>query len=368
MTGSSLPAEVRAALATPREAGGPGAEAARQAIAGYLESLGYRVTVQRFTFSPHTLLAFPVLGAGLGWLTLLQFPLLVLPGLPAWGSPFVLMVGLAGIALVAGGLGMGWSVPGAQLRQDANIFARRGEAPVERWLVAHLDTKAQGHSMAGRLVAIWVVVLAVVALACAAAVRLGTGRPLPVAAVSGVAGLALAAGVLAGRGRLRGQTVGARDNASGVVAALAAAAQSQDPRVGVLITSAEEFGLIGARIFVRASAGLLGREVVNFDTIAEQGDLYVVTHDAASAGLARRLADALGGSGPRVVARRLPLGILVDSIPFARAGVRAATIGRLDWSVLRRIHTPADDWSGLDLTVAEAAGRAIGALEVPAAD
>jgi hypothetical protein len=60
-----------------------------------------------------------------------------------------------------------------------------------------------------------------------------------------------------------------------------------------------------------------------------------------------------------VRARRLPLGILVDSLPLARAGARAVTVGRLTWNTLRVIHTSADVPETLSLEVAEQVGRAL---------
>ena len=62
--------------------------------------------------------------------------------------------------------------------------------------------------------------------------------------------LALLAGFLAGRGRLKGRSHGARDNGTGIVAALAAAATAI-PVWAFSITGAEEFGLVGARVFAR---------------------------------------------------------------------------------------------------------------------
>ena len=58
-------------------------------------------------------------------------------------------------------------------------------------------------------------------------------------------------------------------------------------------------------------------------------------------------------------AKRLPLGILVDSLPLARAGAQAVTVGRLTWNTLRVIHTPADVPETLSLEVAEQVGRAL---------
>ena len=353
-------------LALPREAGTPAAAEARGIVAGYLDSLGYRVEEQRFSFHPSGLLGFPVFGAGLGGLALLLLPLLTGAGAPAWAAALLLAGGLAALVALALGIGLGWLPLGGETREDANLVATRGDAPVRRWIVAHLDTKAQVQSMAGRLVAVWVIGLAVAALLALALLRLGGPVPLPVAA--GGAVLAVLAGALAGRGRLRGTSLGARDNGSGVAAALAAAAaaapvaeQRSDAATGILITGAEEFGLVGARVFVRERVGSLeGAVVVNLDTIDQEGELAVVCHDARGAGLARVEAPRLAAVGLGARIRRLPLGILTDSLPFARAGVPAITIGRLTWRTLRTIHTPRDTPEGLSLETAERVGRAVG--------
>jgi hypothetical protein len=71
------------------------------------------------------------------------------------------------------------------------------------------------------------------------------------------------------------------------------------------------------------------------------------------------LAQRLGPLGLAVRTRRLPLGILVDSLPLARAGAAAVTVGRLTWRTLRVIHTPADVPDDLSLDAAEQVGRAI---------
>jgi Iap family predicted aminopeptidase len=55
----------------------------------------------------------------------------------------------------------------------------------------------------------------------------------------------------------------------------------------------------------------------------------------------------------------LPPGILTDSVPFARLGVPAVTIGRLTWRTLRTIHTPRDTADGLSLAMAERIGHAL---------
>jgi hypothetical protein len=48
----------------------------------------------------------------------------------------------------------------------------------------------------------------------------------------------------------------------------------------------------------------------------------------------------------------------VDSLPLARAGATAITLARLDWSTLRRIHTPADTVDAVSFKTAMSVGRA----------
>jgi Iap family predicted aminopeptidase len=147
-----------------------------------------------------------------------------------------------------------------------------------------------------------------------------------------------------------------------VAGALAAAERLDDPATGILITGAEEFGLVGARVFAAQSAGALREAVVvNLDTIDQEGELAVVSHDGRGAELARRAAPRLAAAGLTARLRRLPVGILTDSLPFARAGVPAITIGRLTWRTLRTIHTPRDTAHGLSLETAIRVGRALAA-------
>ena len=144
------------------------------------------------------------------------------------------------------------------------------------------------------------------------------------------------------------------------MAALAAAAAAETGGLGVLITGAEEFGLVGARIFARiAGDQLRGVEVINVDTVDDEGTLYAVSHDAAGAALARRLLPGLRALGVPARTRGLPLGIFVDSHPLARAGAAAVTIGRLNWRTLRRLHTPRDTADGLALELPVRIGEVV---------
>jgi hypothetical protein len=313
------------------------------------------VVPQAFTFAPSSLLAFPIFGAGLGGLALLLFPFLASSTLPHWSALAVWMSGLLALTVLTLGVGLGWASVGEGPREDANLIATRGDSPPRRWVVAHLDSKAQGHSMAGRLVAVWTVAVAVAALTVLSLARLN-GTLSPLWAGLGI-GFAIVAGVLAGRGRLKGRSQGARDNGTGIVAALASAA-TPDSQVGILITGAEEFGLVGARIFARLWQADGKAEFVNVDTVDQEGKLYLVSHNNDGERLAGAVEPQLGSLGLPIQRRRLPLGIFVDSAPLARVAP-AVTIGRLTWRTLRRIHTPADTIDGLSYRTAEQVGKAI---------
>jgi hypothetical protein len=360
-----LDPELLDVLTRPREAGTAAAAAARAVVAARLRALGYRVEVHPFRFDPSALRAFPLLGTGLGWIGLILLPLFVSAAVPGWTALAAWVAGAAVLAVLVYHIGSRRPVlPGEHrvagrddLREDANLVAARSAA-VRCWIVAHLDTKAQGHSMAGRLVAVWLVIIAAFGLTGLAAARVS--GPLPVPAALAAAALAVVAGLLAARGRLLGQSAGVRDNGSGVVAALTAAAASHDPGVGIVITGAEEFGLVGARALARERAALFaGRTVVNLDTLDETGALRIVTHDGVGRRTAVEYADCLRGLGLPATVRRLPLGILVDSLPFARAGAKAITIARLDWSTLRRLHTPHDSAEGCSFETANRIGEAV---------
>ncbi len=269
----------------------------------------------------------------------------------------------AGLAAMATWLGAGAAPLGADQREDANLIATRGERDqVRLWIVAHLDTKAQGHSMAGRLVAIWLLFAAVGGLGVLCLLRGFAPAPTPWPQAAAALIATVAAGWLAGRGRLRGTSPGARDNGTGLLALLEAARLTSDPRTGFLVTGAEEFGLVGSRIFARRSGPLAGCEAINLDTLADRGSLYLVTHDRRGHELAARLRVALEPLGVPLRVRRLPPGILVDSLPLARRGAPALTLARLDWAVLRLIHTPHDTAHALDPHFALMVGAALASL------
>ena len=351
---------ITALVSLEREAGTPEAAEARRLLSAHMQALGFQVDVQRFVFSTGTLNALPVAGAGLGWLTILMIPLLLMAGAPAWAALAAWVLGLAALGSVAAGIAFGWAPARGEQREDANLIIQRPDALIERWIVAHVDTKAQRHSTAGRVVAVAIAMLGVVVMLAVATTRLGAVPPAWL--VSAASGLTLAASVLCARGRLKGRTVGAVDNGSGIVAALIAA-ETSDDRTGFIFTGAEEFGLVGARILAQQTPELVrSRDVLNVDTVDDAGSVAIVSHDRLGAQLARRVAQTLLLPELRVQRRRLLPGIMVDSQAFARAGARAITLARLNWSTLRRVHTRRDTSAAMNFGTARAIGAWLGSV------
>lgn len=328
--------------------------AARREIAVLLTSMGYDVTEQPFACGPGRLEALPLVGTGLTFMALLLGPLLF-ADLHRFAALAVYVIGCFLIAALAVRAGLGQP---PRERMDANLIAARPSATPRIWIVAHLDTKAQRQSMLGRLVSIWFSIAVVIIAGVAVIARLQ--GPLSASLALGCGALLLVAGALLGRGRLEGQTAGACDNGSGIVALLAAAEQSKGDSIGFIVTSAEEFGMLGAEAIARERATMFpGCAVVNFDTIDDAGTIYVVRHDNRSAPLARLTVDLLKGLAPSVHGRRLPVGILTDSLPLSRVAAGTITIGRLDRHTLRRMHTPLDAPGTCGYETARRVGQAV---------
>ncbi|MEE8360529.1 MAG: M28 family peptidase [Gemmatimonadales bacterium] len=346
-------------LSNPREAGTDGALQARRVLSEHLSQLGFDVEEQPFRFSAASLTAYPLFGAGLGWLMLIQILLLTAPAAPSWAALVTWGVGVVALGVLLAGVSLGWAPLGGQVRDSANLIATRGGIDqVRRWIVAHYDTKAQGISLAGRLVAMMYAAAVVLLITVLAVMRLW--GPIDVDVVAGAAVVALIACGLAGRGGLRGSSPGARDNATGLLAAITLAQHDTDPGTGFLFTSAEQFGLVGSRIFALTyGTELPGAEVINLDILDDRGPLRVWYHTGAGAGLAGEVAKRLQHDSLAARTRRTPLLLAVDSVPLARSGAAAVTVTRFDWSTLRLVHTARDEAEGLDFATAEAVGRAL---------
>lgn len=330
-------------------------------LAEELQRLGYQVTATRFAVhSP--LDAVSVLGTGLGWLALLTIPLVSLP-FPPWGALLFLAVAGLALAVVGWGLASG-SIPNPRSRAEVrNLEGHRGAPRI--WLVAHSDSKGQGLSLRGRVVAVVVGMVGIAILAVLAGLRL-TG-PLPWAAAFAGAVPALLAGGLLSRSRARDDSPGAVDNATGVIAVLTAAeALANRSDVGILITGAEEYAMAGARVW---SAETARREAfINFDGIDSQGQIRVMSHggqgaiEAEAGALANQLVEGLRATGVPVQAAPLPPGVLVDGTVLSRAGMPGVTVSRGTWATLGVVHTAGDVAERVDPEAAAAVGRAVAAV------
>lgn len=207
-----------------------------------------------------------------------------------------------------------------------NLEATRGTPAV--WLVAHLDSKSQPIPILVRAASIVACLTIWVIMAAMAALNTRVGwSVMTLAAV--LAGLPVAISTVGAASR------GALDNATGVATVLLAAERvARSVPLGVLITSAEELGLAGARAWVREQ-GAKG-QVINCDTIDDHGYLTIMH----SHGRPERLIRAFKQRAVR--ARGVLPGILVDSIAFAEAGWDAVTVSRGTLATLARIHRRAD--------------------------
>jgi Zn-dependent M28 family amino/carboxypeptidase len=141
---------------------------------------------------------------------------------------------------------------------------------------------------------------------------------------------------------VRNHSNGAVDNASGVVAALLASQSASAPRdLGVLITSAEELGLAGARAW--ALTAQLEISAVNCDTVDESGQWWCMYTGAKPDRILAAAETIAVTVSVRLRVGRLIPGILADSMVFADRGIKAVTVGRGTLATLARIHTRRDN-------------------------
>ncbi len=234
-------------------------------------------------------------------------------------------------------------------------FTRADAAP-RVWLCAHLDTKSQPVPTLVR--GIGIAVTAIGLLGSVALVALATaGVTVTVHWWIASAFVTLAGAIPVMLSMVTNRSPGALDNASGVAAVVEAARQLHGADVGVLITDAEELGLAGARAWPTVSQVAPGTIVLNCDGVDDRGG-NLVMHSARRPA---RLLDAVAAGAERdgigYRARRLPLGVLTDSVAFADAGYPSVTFSRGSRTSLLRVHTRRDDLRRLRGTgIADVAG------------
>jgi len=315
---------------------------ARGECAGALQALGFTTREQPFHYSTAPArMGMPAVGIA-------SFALLAIAAAIAsrgWvaGAATFEIVGLVLLSLFVRWLSSSAVVLDRALdAEGVNLEATRGEEP-RVWLVAHLDSKSQRFPLALRAAGASLTILAWACMPVLLALdgRLGAHYSLVVI----VGGLGAA---LLGLASVGNESPGAVDNASGVVAVLAAARLlPRDAAVGVLITDAEEMGLAGAHAWARGrSAGT----AINCDTVDDTGTLMMLTSGPRA--LSRTVSDA-AMRGARTVGvncrvRRPPRGVLTDGVALTRAGWSCATLGRATLGTLLRIHTRRDSVEHLE--------------------
>jgi hypothetical protein len=324
----------------PRPAGGDAERDARRYAAETLEALGFQLREERFAYS-----AFPGrYGTPIGGVAFaIAIAAASVTGLfthRVLGAAIVLGAGIAITGLFARWMLRGVLTLPWMRREGINLAATHGSDEPRVWLVAHLDSKSQPVPSAVRVGGVLLLVAAAL-LACAAiAVTLAGLDARTIwcgALIASVAGaLPVAASVVGER------SDGAVDNASGVAAVLAAAALlERTSSCGVLLPSAEELGLAGARAWAKAHAA---STAINCDGVDDDGDLVIMHNGRAPADVVA----AIGGAGfgaPRV--RRMPLGLMTDSTALSAAGWRAVTVSHGSLATLRRVHTSKDTLAAL---------------------
>jgi len=325
-----------ALASTPRPAGGSGEARARAECVRQLAALGFTLVEEPFDYSALPGRYATPLGG-----------VLSIGTLAAAGHVGYRGHGAAALALLAAGAallgGAGWWLArrgvldvAALRRRGVNLVATRG-AP-RQWLVAHLDSKSQPVPIALRAAGIaGTVVLWAVAAAVAGSQTLGASVA---AAWPWIAALGVLAGIPVAASMVGERSPGALDNASGVATVLLAAGRvpAGEP-LGVLLTSAEELGLAGARAWVRGRPPAVA---VNCDGVDDRGAITLMYSGRRPERLLRAGERAAAEVGARLRARRLLPGILTDGVALADAGWEVVTVSKGTLRTLARIHTRAD--------------------------
>jgi hypothetical protein len=326
----------------PRPAGGAAESAARDYAEGVLDDAGFTVTRERFEYSRFPgRFATPIGGAVLG-ATVLLSAMLGLAGAAGGAVAALLSGGVIVAAFARAMLGDAVLTLPWQRASSENLIATWGSEMPKVWLVAHLDSKSQPVPSLARLAGILLLVLAAI-LALAASLLQLAAMPHRTAWWGAIVVVLLGApAVMASVVGTRSN--GAVDNASGVAAVLAAAVSVRpETMLGVLLPSAEELGLAGARAWARSARRGAGT-AINCDGVDDAGELRIMYSGAAPTPLIQTLQALAPGS---CQVRRMPLGLLTDSVALADRGWASVTVSRGSLATLRRVHTPADSLAAL---------------------
>lgn len=323
---------------SPRFAGSVAEAEARRFCRAWLETEGLACSESEFEYSQWPGRWGPPAAAVVQLVTILIAARMARNGEPATALAIVLSV-LVVLAIVSRHARRKWPLSFPFMRAKAiNLVGSRGRPAT--WLVAHIDSKSQTVPMLYRIGSIVLLnLLTLITLGALVAQLAGVSAVRPYwLLISLLAGIAAVPSMLC---VIRNDSPGAVDNASGVAAVLLAVKQlPPDSPVGVLITSAEELGLAGARAWVEEVAP--PGKMLNCDTIDDSGK-WLCMHTGARPDLSSRAATTAGGLGFNLRVRRLIPGILADSVAFSDAGFESVTISRGSLATLARIHTRRDN-------------------------
>ena len=323
---------------SPRFAGTAGEAQAREFCRSELEKAGLTCTEREFEYSQWPGLWGPPVAGAAQLVTILIVARTARNGDPLTG----LVLGLAVVvvlAIVSRDARKRWVTGFPFLRARAiNLEASRGNPSL--WLVAHIDSKSQTVPMLYRIASVVLLNLMTVVAFAALLLQLSGNSDIQSywLLISLVAGIVALPSLLC---FVRNDSPGSVDNASGVTAVLLAARliPRQKP-LGILLTSAEELGLAGARAW--AAGARRDTKLVNCDTIDDAGE-WLCMHTGARPVLSERAATLAQSLGFNVRVRRLIPGILADSVAFSDRGLEAVTISRGSLATLARIHTRSDN-------------------------
>jgi hypothetical protein len=220
--------------------------------------------------------------------------------------------------------------------RSSNLVATRGNPSI--WLVAHLDSKSQPVPILVRAVGVMGLLVSVAVAAVAVLLQIAgydvRGLWPWVTGIGVLASLPVAVSVV------RSRSPGAIDNASGVCTVLMVAqGLPHQLALGVVLTSAEELGLAGARAWVRGRGAV---HAINVDGVDDEGAFRLTWTRRRPGALIELLAARAREAGVPWTVGRLPPGVLLDGVALADAGGDVVTISRGTVRSVARIHTPAD--------------------------
>ncbi|HEY7861661.1 MAG TPA: M28 family peptidase [Gemmatimonadaceae bacterium] len=346
---SAARSHLAAIASAPRPAGGSAERAAREYCAGVLRAAGFDVAEHSFEYS-----AFPG-RRGTPLAGVVVAAMFAAAGCAGFrGNARASLVILVFGAMLLGGLAF-WlarwgvlDVPLARAR-GVNLAATRGSPTL--WLVAHLDSKSQPVPIGVRAAGIIACIAMWAAAMLIAIAQVMDAAPewiwLPITVLGVLASAPVIASIVGAH------SPGALDDASGVAAVLRVAELlPRDASLAVLLTSAEELGLAGARAWSRERPRA---RAVNIDGVDDAGAIRLIFTQRAP----RSLVAVLGRGGevwPRP--RRLPPGALMDGVALADAGWEVLNISKGSWRTVSRIHSLRDDLAHLEGSgVEEVAGK-----------